>query len=117
MDDLIARIRAAIDEDERIAKAAVNWSYGAQEWADAGEPDWVHIARHDPARVLRQVAAHRKILDIVEQTRAIETNASERIRSGTHTPTYLRDWNDAQRELAVLQPILEILAETYGIEP
>jgi|HubBroStandDraft_4_1064222.scaffolds.fasta_scaffold586039_2 hypothetical protein len=50
-DFLIARL----DEDEAAAKA----------WLPFGNPDAAqreHIARHDPARVLREVDAKRKIL-------------------------------------------------------
>jgi hypothetical protein len=50
---------AQLDEDERVARGAVRWSEGAAEWASVGEPDYEHIARHDPARVLAEVAAKR----------------------------------------------------------
>jgi hypothetical protein len=71
MTELIDKIRAALNQDERIAIAAArtddgregNWTpVGLQSRFDARVDD--HIARHDPARVLRQVAAMRKILDI-----------------------------------------------------
>lgn len=62
MDDLIAFVAARLDEDEAAARAAVNFSYGVPDWCDDGDPDGVHIARHDPARVLREVEASRKLL-------------------------------------------------------
>jgi hypothetical protein len=89
MDDLIAFLNARFDEDEAAAQAAArdterfagraNWSaaFGTIV-TDAEDPGWAicdlapfvddeclarHIARHDPARVLREVAAKREILD------------------------------------------------------
>jgi hypothetical protein len=66
-DDLVAFITARLDEDERCARGAERNSVGA-EWTavdlqsgyDARMDE--HIARHDPARVLREVAAKRRIL-------------------------------------------------------
>ncbi|HEY5987343.1 MAG TPA: DUF6221 family protein, partial [Streptosporangiaceae bacterium] len=66
--------RAQLDEDERVAKAA------AEDWLDVGvavvaadegvpfaAPDSTvdHIAHHDPARVLRDVKADRKLLQMI----------------------------------------------------
>lgn len=59
MSDLVEKIRMAIDGDERAALA----------WLPFGNPDAVareHFARHDPARVLRQVEAHRKLLELAK---------------------------------------------------
>ena len=82
MDDLVAFLRARLDEDEAAAKAAAKTT--AAQWRPDGH--WVlyehpddstqavalnedfdrepiaHIARHDPARVLAEVAAKRAIL-------------------------------------------------------
>ncbi len=90
MSDLIEFLTARLDEDEAVAKAAIElaplpWqrSYGEDgdaRWLDilGGEGTSVvetesgangpsldvaeHIARHDPARVLREVEAGRRIL-------------------------------------------------------
>lgn len=83
--DWIERLRTAIDEDERIAQRAgadePSWIYHRETFTVAsasypiagykgrnGPPindvDGEHMALHDPARVLRQVAAHRKILEL-----------------------------------------------------
>ncbi len=93
MSELIERIKAAIDEDERIAIEATaisgsdpNWVYDENVTPETGPDPIIHIggnvipteykrdegwlhprqamhaARHDPARVLRQVAARRKLL-------------------------------------------------------
>lgn len=78
---LVAFVEARLDEDERTARFVLS-SYAGH------EPDWdvpctgvvqtggelvptgdgplaEHIARHDPARVLRAVEAKRRILDLV----------------------------------------------------
>jgi hypothetical protein len=78
--ELTDRIRAALDETERVAREAwqENWRWYAEdktvmthgqdgEWEGyrtvGTRADAEHIALHDPERVLRMVAAHRKILD------------------------------------------------------
>lgn len=100
MTDLIAKLRAALDEDERVAQGAAalcgchgpkdEWSFAdddhcgrieiaddphspirrqlTRRWNRSYEDMRMahHIARHDPARVLRQVAAMRKILELHE---------------------------------------------------
>jgi len=85
--DIVAFIRARLDEDERIARASghldghswtdspVRSGFGVVAGCDGGlcENDTAdahlmhlatstHIARHDPARVLREVAAKRRTL-------------------------------------------------------
>lgn len=69
--DLIERLRAAIDATERIAQAASGDSVfdgtgivtGPRGSAVLLSTAARHIARHDPASVLRRCAADRKILD------------------------------------------------------
>lgn len=86
MDDLIAFLRARLAEDERTARAVEDRSapWDGQWMADGNsavrtlnghvlfyrhgaaplKPGLTeHIARHDPARVLREVAAKRELLD------------------------------------------------------
>jgi len=91
MDDLIAFVTARLDEDEAAAQAATPGPWRAvtsaeleemrQRDDDAPEDarpwtrpvmsedesrsdgDRIHIARHDPARVLREVAAKRRRLE------------------------------------------------------
>lgn len=87
MDDLMQWLGAQLDEDERVAKAANAgpWSVNDETYAETiyaadgtdvvaggrwgGEAsvfndteDALHIVRHDPARVLREVEAKRRIL-------------------------------------------------------
>lgn len=78
MDDLTAFVRARLDEDEAAAQDPARvwpgpWTADRCEVSDSGgvtvvrdEYHWgpmPHIARHDPARVLRDIAAKRAILD------------------------------------------------------
>lgn len=69
MDDLVAFVRARLDEDERIAQGADrNPPNGSTSWTPAAlQTTWdarvdEHVARHNPARVLREVEAKRRIL-------------------------------------------------------
>ena len=76
MDDLTAFISARLDEDEAIAKAAANRHWltddniitlhpehdgdGYMSWPTRADAQ--HAASHDPARVLREVAAKRAVV-------------------------------------------------------
>jgi Family of unknown function (DUF6221) len=80
MDDLAAFIEARLDEDEAMAKAAYQHGPNPTQPLAPPEGSWWpvvrlmerlgsgtyndanHIARHDPARVLREVAAKRAIV-------------------------------------------------------
>ena len=82
MSDQFAALRAQLDDDERIARAVgdgLKWpeddplrraglisdSAGDIVAYDKGSPDAArsaHIVRHDPARVVRDVAAMRRLL-------------------------------------------------------
>ncbi|MCZ7376532.1 DUF6221 family protein [Micromonospora sp. WMMC250] len=85
VDDLVTWLRAQLDDDERVARAVEDRSapWDGQWVNDGGGAlrtynGWVlvhnagqlitrglldHIARHDPARVLAEVDAKRRILD------------------------------------------------------
>lgn len=97
-DDLLTWLRAQLDEDERIAlDAGGAWNAGGGAWMELPDTPWVltapvpitqwkppnsdrnigtiprewdraHIVRHDPARVLREVEAKRRILNDVLPT-------------------------------------------------
>lgn len=65
---LVESIRARLDEDEQAAKdarsAAPGWFLERSEEDEDGPwPPNVHIARHDPARVLSEVEAKRQMVD------------------------------------------------------
>ncbi|WP_416476984.1 DUF6221 family protein [Streptomyces sp. LKA04] len=83
MVELVVWLRAQLDEDERIARAATAgpWTQsgiGEYGWgvsfsvpgagveaddSDQGRADADHIAEHDPARVLREIDAKRLAID------------------------------------------------------
>lgn len=91
MSDIVEFLRARIDEDEQPALAAAGWDLsgsvrGSGVWSREGVNSVVdssrrlvvngdgpapgvsqaeHIARHDPARVLRECAAKRAIIDTI----------------------------------------------------
>jgi len=130
--DLVARLTSALDEDERVAKAASPgpWQshdvdpeygklhyYGDFGWyvrgpagspefedSDQGRADADHVARHDPARTLRMVAAHRIILDLYEQAR-------RRAKTAHHSVDQVR----AMARMVALTDVVEALAEMYGV--
>jgi hypothetical protein len=73
MDDLTAFLNARLDEVEAAAKAAsgTDWGQaltfvtdegGARVAEAASVRTAIHIARHDPARVLREVTAGRRLI-------------------------------------------------------
>ncbi|KIA63019.1 DUF6221 family protein [Nocardia vulneris] len=79
IEDVLARLLAGLEKDERIATATSGtsaereWVYAEGRVSDTGEygglhaethdpRDGVHIARHDPDRVLRHVEAIRKVI-------------------------------------------------------
>jgi hypothetical protein len=66
--DLTAFLDARLDEDEAAAKAAWgvewDWRYVAQPLGERPSiAHTLHIARHDPARVLREVVAKRSLVE------------------------------------------------------
>lgn len=97
MSDIVTWLRAQLDVDERLARAAAATTDGGSTWAyrptsaprdfesvvDLGQrlvfaevdrnesgfrpTELEHIARHDPARVLAEVAAKRQMLDEYER--------------------------------------------------
>jgi hypothetical protein len=80
VDELIAFLRACLDDDERVARAASPAPWSTYPEDDGGmigpsmsgmhtpayvhTPDAEHIARWDPARVLAEVEAERRILNL-----------------------------------------------------
>jgi len=80
VDDLVAFLRGCLDEDERVARAAPALSWSAEDHegrgairdsngfcvihddGELGLVDAIHIALHDPARVLREVESKRALI-------------------------------------------------------
>jgi hypothetical protein len=124
--DLVAFLTARLDEDERVARAATadnadgKWATG-ERWSvlnleyegihvfasddpkppnpDETDPTTVHMARHDPARVLADVAAKRAIMGLavpgdIDQP---EVYAALRYLAAVHAdhPDYDPEWSTA----------------------
>jgi hypothetical protein len=124
--ELVAWLRAQVAEDERVAKRARGGRLpGADHWVageanadgvrtEAGTPvtqfswpnEMEHIVRHDPARVLREVAAKRAIVDRVAEEAAIV--GTPRAQAAT-----------AQEWWLVMQAhdVLRLLASVYAGRP
>lgn len=101
---LITWLRVQLDEDEAAARAVPEpkWSRyeegGDDGWAIESEPPGVdfivgdgpaaaHVALHDPARVLREVAAKRQILDdVVPQINAMDDKIEDEWGTGGEGP-------------------------------
>lgn len=69
MDELIAQLRAVLVEEERSAQAAIEKSHNSRRMVEGRmvevpiRPSRWRESAWPPERVLRQVAAHRKMLD------------------------------------------------------
>jgi len=114
MSDLVAFLKAQMDEDEAAANAAWgvewDWRYIAQPFGERPSiAHTVHIARHDPARVLRDVEADRKLLAIYAEVadmdrddpepeyaygRAVGLGEAVRLRAARFSdhPDYRQEW-------------------------
>jgi len=98
--DITEFLRARLDEDEKAARAAGGHVWGAmvvnevhldadvlrdhpelrsqQRIASTERPDQQdYIARHDPARALREVETKRRILDYCEKSRWVRNQTGE----------------------------------------
>ena len=93
--DLVTFLRARLDEDEAIARAAifegcVDWAATYCEHCESHEGTGIHIARHDPARVLADVAAKRARLDKYVEASVARQEYSSGVRD---TLWMAHDWN------------------------
>jgi hypothetical protein len=88
MSDLAAFLAARLDEREAAARAATPGP-----WGFAGGADATHVAAHDPAWVLRDVAAKRAILAecVAIMADSINFTSGEQIRA-----------EDTMRQLAAI---------------
>jgi hypothetical protein len=107
--DLVAFLNARLDEDEAAARAAA----GAPWLPDIGTDAVAeHIARHDPARVLREIAAKRAIVDFyVEPPNGFLTGIAEAVGDSEggsgRTP----------RPLTVIEAVALDLADVWSDHP
>ncbi len=108
MDDLVTWLRAQLDEDERVAQQSASVCDGA-EWyaaeldavghrrvgialrsygvtASIRGADAVHIARHDPGRVLREVAAKRALMREMESVPGVIFACDDECECGPGLP-------------------------------
>ena len=97
-------------EDDMVAT-------GSQDFLE--RPQGEHIALNDPASVLRRCAADRKALALYTETVAIRDKSTVTLqhaqgRGVRPDPCVLDDWSRAQREAAVMLPLIQLLAEGYG---
>lgn len=130
MDDLIEFLRARLAEDEAVARAAADgdggeWfvgdKWGVYRAEDAAPHDDVeenrlvvhgnvlpqseHIARHDPARALREVEAKRRVIERYAEA-AAEAAQTDRIAARTWRPVVI-----------VLEPVVKDLTQAYTSHP
>src|SRR5262245_61279539 len=65
---LVEFLNARLDEDEQAAKATkqhgVDYWRQRDDWAELSAPAVVHAQRHGPARVLAEVQAKRRIIEL-----------------------------------------------------
>jgi Family of unknown function (DUF6221) len=111
--DLVAFLRARLDEDERLATLARPEFFTPEclaVFASAG--DAAHVIRHDPARVLREVEAKRAILAEIFNYEAVidgewgDCHEADQIAAGM-CPDHMPD------EI----PALRVLAAVYSDHP
>lgn len=107
IDELVTWLRAQIDEDERVAQFAM--PRRGEEWnASYGHAFVIlvdvdrHSKRHSPARVLREVQAKRRILEV----------ATSQIKVAEILPP-----EHAQQAAARAQGIIQLLAVPYADRP
>lgn len=126
--NLAAFLNARLDEDEAAAKAAsgADWmqvlawvtdsTRPSSEGARVAEADSVrtaiHIARHDPARVLREVEADRKLLDLYERAKSYRDQVFARPE-----PRSVSDEMRAVTQMMGLEQVLRLRAAVYSDHP
>lgn len=146
MDDLLEFLATRLDEDEQIANAVEDNSapWNGVWRADGNEalrtynghvltyvrehgrsfkPGLVnHWVRHDPAHVLAEVGAKRRILAFYVATKKINDDsgaAIETAATANEVPSkdVLRNWSQTRTELTVLEGPIRCLALPYADHP
>lgn len=151
MSDLIAFVRRCLDDDERVARAVpdhrgrrgeLRWMQSDPERTpglicdqlgnvvtyDEGSPSEAqaaHIARHDPARVLAEVAAKRAVLDEYDKVfrarqenseRAVELSQLGAPDAGAYANVKAHGWK-LDGVLVGLNAAIGLLAQPYAGQP
>jgi len=105
--DLVAFLRARLDEDEKAAADArddvESW------WQDPAQdsPAELHIVRHSPERVLREVEAARRVLDMWQDPDTIEESINYAVSSA--------DYQIASAD--TVDRIVRVMALPYAAHP
>jgi hypothetical protein len=126
MEDPTAFITARLDEDEAAARELAGWphwhhtpavtAHGPIILIAAGEDDELevasierdlpevgaHIARHDPARALREVAAKRAVLAWYADSVDAAALFKEKLGTGTHMATAAESYLNVMRGYAAV---------------
>lgn len=134
MDELVQWLGEQLSEDEAAIEAPESWTefdemHGTRsvrvdhsiEHVVACTRSWrgVHIASHDPAQVLREIDAKRKLLDDYVLTARIRDEAAVRIKAAGDCPNPkdLEEWDRAQREAAILEGPVKLAASPLSHRP
>lgn len=123
-------LNARLDEDEAAARAARPWWPSTYTPEFAKEDRAVHIARHDPDRVLAEVEAKRKIIAfhdqwpvLVQTEPKIEFSGGEGVDAYTARMSQQIDWQTTQQYRARFgtepptAPMLRALVQVYVGHP
>jgi hypothetical protein len=109
VDDLVVWLRAQLDEDERIARAADAELSAVFTRIGSFDPEMAaderHIMQHRPTRVLREIDAKREVLAFVER----------RLQESTERDFLIRD--PAKTILFAVDPVVRYLATAYADRP
>ena len=108
-DDPIARLKAGLDEDEAAALAAGSCDY----YDDVDEcvpmaDERKHMLRQTPARVFREVAAKREILDLLDRAARYRDEVFARPE-----PRSISDEMRAVTTMMTLEAVVKLHADVY----
>lgn len=137
MDDLVRWLGEQLDEDERIARAATPgpWSadstihtesinagdgtsvvaggrWGGEASVFESDEDAAHIVAHDPARVLREIDARRRLLTVYEAAKRNSELPHPEFVEGVYLPAVF-----VSGYAAALKHALRLTASVYADRP
>lgn len=108
-DDLVTRLRAAIERAGQRAAFLDTHASGHDRPYDLGDPT-------DPAVVARHCAGDWEIVDMYVTTVRIRDDALADMNGGASSNHRSMDtWSRATYEASMLLPVIEVLAESYGL--
>lgn len=120
-DDLPARLLAALDQLEFVAKQAAGYQTGSR--LEGQPPAWVaHAGTWTPLSTLELIKAHREIVELHLVCQADAPLAWKRLEDAAATSR--REYYKAELEaeaadarLLLSAHIVEVIARGYGIDP